>query len=225
MRNWHPYLKETLDRMAAKGRTIALGIILSSFQCEASWERYQANVSDARDQIGPSAPRVEFAPPWFDHPRFIETMADRAQLALARVPAADRTEAPLVFTAHSVPAAMAQASPYVAQLTASAGLVARKLGHSRWMVSYQSRSGDQREPWLEPDIGGVITKLAAEHARHVVVVPIGFVADHVEVLYDLDVEARAVAERSGVTLHRAQAANDYPAFIAMLADLVKTAVR
>ena len=224
MRNWHPLLTETLAEMAAKGRTIALGIILSSLQTEASWERYQADVSRARDLVGSAAPVVRYALPWFDHSLFIEAVAERAQAALTGVPESERTSTPLVFTAHSVPVAMAQASPYVAQLTAASRLVAHRLGRAKFCVAYQSRSGDPREPWLEPDIGQVIEKLAARGARHAVVVPIGFVTDHVEVLYDLDVEARAVAERLGLSLHRAHAANDHPAFIAMLADLVKRAL-
>jgi ferrochelatase len=224
MRNWRPYLSETLDQMAAKGLSRALGIILSSFQTEASWERYQINVADAREIVGPSAPRVQYASPWFDHPLFIETMADRAREALAQVPAENQPAAPLVFTAHSVPMAMAQASPYVVQFTVSSRLVARRLGRSAFVLAYQSRSGHPPEPWLDPDIGEVIKKLAADGARHVAVVPIGFVTDHVEILYDLDVEAKEIGERSGVTLHRARAANDHPTFIAMLVDLVKRAL-
>jgi ferrochelatase len=224
MRNWHPSLGETLARMAARGSSRALGIILSAFQTEASWERYQASVSDARLSIGPEAPEVVYAPPWFDHPRFIEAVADRARAALEAIPGERRPETPLVFTAHSIPLAMAQGSPYVAQFTRAAALVAERLGHQRWALAYQSRSGDPREPWLEPEIGGVIKTLGAGGARHAVVVPIGFVADHVEVLYDLDVEAREIAERSGVALSRAQAVNDHPAFIAMLADLARTAL-
>jgi ferrochelatase len=224
MRNWHPLLAETLAEMAAKGLARTLGIILSSLQTEASWERYQADVSRARNLVGTSAPLVRYAPPWFDHPLFVESVAERIEAQLAGMPESERTSAPLVFTAHSVPVAMAQASPYVAQLTAASRLVAHRLGRAEFLLAYQSRSGDPREPWLEPDIGRVIERLAADGARHVVVVPIGFVVDHVELLYDLDVEAGAVARHLGVTLHRAHAANDHPAFIAMLADLVKRAL-
>jgi ferrochelatase len=224
MRNWHPYLEETLAEMAAKECSRALGIILSSFQTEASWERYQASVADARASIGPKAPEVVYAPPWFDHPRFIEAAADRARARLEAVPVELRPETPLVFTAHSVPVAMAQGSPYGVQFTRAASLVAERLLQRRWATAYQSRSGDPGEPWLEPDIGELIREMARDGARDLVVVPIGFVADHVEILYDLDVEARAVAESSGVRFHRASAVNDHPAFIAMLADLVKRAL-
>jgi ferrochelatase len=224
MRNWHPFLEETLTEMAAKGRACALGIILSPFQTEASWERYQQNVAEARTVVGPSSPEVQYARPCFDHPRFIETMADRARAALAQVPEVERATTPLVFTAHSIPVAMAQASPYVAQFTAASRQVAERLGRPDFVLAYQSRSGDPREPWLEPDIGETVKALAAGGARHAVVVPIGFVADHVEVLYDLDVEARETGERLGLSLHRAHAANDHPTFITMLVELVKEAL-
>ena len=118
---------------------------------------------------------------------------------------------------------MAEASPYVAELSAAAERVAGRLRHTRWSLAYQSRSGSPREPWLEPDIGEVIRSFASDGERDVVVVPVGFVCDHVEVLYDLDVEARAAAEACGVRLHRAQAVNDHPKFIELLADLVTRA--
>jgi ferrochelatase len=221
MRNWHPFLRDTLAEMQTRGHRRALGIILSSLQAEASWERYQADVAAARAAIGPAAPEVAYAPPWGAEPRFLDAMAERARAALDEVPAGARAGTPLVFTAHSVPTAMAAGSPYAAQLEAAARAVARRLAHGRWTVAYQSRSGSPREPWLEPDIAEVIRSLARAGARDVVVVPIGFVCDHVEVRYDLDVEARQVAAELGVGFHRAAAANDHPAFIAMLVDLVR----
>jgi ferrochelatase len=223
MRNWTPYLHETLAAMAGAGIRRALGLILSAHQTEASWDRYQANVAEARARVGPGAPAVDWAPPWFDRPGFLAAMADRVRAALDEVPAAERAAAPLVFTAHSVPVPMAEASPYVAQVTESSRAVAARLGHARWSVAYQSRSGRPEDPWLEPDVADVIRRLGAEGARHAVVAPIGFVCDHVEVLYDLDVEARAVAERCGVALRRATTVSDHPAFVAMLAELVREA--
>ena len=220
MRNWHPFLHETLADMTARGVKRALGIILSPLRTEASWERYQQDVTDARAKVG-GAPEVTFARAWYDHPRFIEAVADRARASLAEIPPAVRVRSPLVFTAHSVPVAMADASPYVADLTAAARAVADRLGHQRWSLAYQSRSGSPRDPWLEPDIGDVLKRLAANGERQVVVVPIGFVCDHVELLYDLDVEAHAIASAHGLALHRAAAVNDHPAFVAMLADLVR----
>ena len=221
MRSWHPFLHETLAEMKDRGCRRALGIILSSLQTEASWSRYMEDVAAAREKVGPDAPEVEYAAPWGDHPRFIEAMADRARAALEALEPARRADARLVFTAHSVPIAMAAGSPYVAQLEAAARAIASALGRTRWAVAYQSRSGSPRDPWLEPDIGDLIRALAPEGIRDLVVIPVGFVCDHVEVLYDLDVEAKAIAAACGVGFHRAAAANDHPAFIAMLADLVR----
>jgi ferrochelatase len=220
MRNWHPYLHETLALMKDHGRRRALGIILSSLQTEASWVRYVENVAAAREKVGSDAPEVVFAPPWSDHPRFLDAMAGRARAALDAVEPGRRGAARLVFTAHSVPVAMAAGSPYAAQLEAAARAVAARLGRAEWTLAYQSRSGSPRDPWLEPDVGDVIRALGRDGVRDVVVVPVGFVCDHVEVLYDLDVDARQVAEAAGVGFHRAGAPNDHPDFIAMLADLV-----
>jgi ferrochelatase len=222
MRNWHPFLHETLAEMKDRGCRRALGIILSSLQTEASWSRYMEDVAVAREKVGPDSPEIVYAPPWSEHPRFIEAMADRARVALAGIEPARRAVARLVFTAHSVPVAMAVGSPYAAQLETAARAIASTLGRAAgWSVAYQSRSGSPRDPWLEPDVADVIRALARDGARDVVVVPVGFVCDHVEVLYDLDVEAKAVAESSGIGFHRAAAANDHPAFVAMLADLVR----
>ncbi|HSE05194.1 MAG TPA: ferrochelatase, partial [Methylomirabilota bacterium] len=221
MRNWHPFLHEILAEMRDGGCRRALGIILSSLVTEASWSRYVADVAVAREKVGADAPDVVYAAPWSDHPRFIEVMVDRARVALEGLEPARRAGARLVFTAHSVPIAMAEGSPYAAQLETAARRIAQALGRPAWSVAYQSRSGSPRDPWLEPDVGDVIRALAREGARDVVVVPVGFVCDHVEVLYDLDVEARAIAAACEVGFHRAAAANDHPAFIAMLADLVR----
>jgi ferrochelatase len=220
MRNWTPYLHETLARMAADGVRAALGVILSALQTEASWERYQQDVTEALARVGPGAPTVRYAPAWGDRPGFIAAMADRVRAALDGVPPSTRAATPLVFTAHSVPVAMAEGSPYVAQLTESSRRVAERLGHGRWSLAYQSRSGRPEDPWLEPDVGDEIRRLAEAGAGHLVVAPIGFVCDHVEVLYDLDVEARAIVEAHGVAFHRAATVCDHPAFIAMLAGLV-----
>ena len=219
MRNWHPYLHETLAEMAAQGCRRVFGIIMSALRTEASWDRYETDVAEARART-PGAPEVLFAPPWLDHPGFVEAVAERACAALEVVPEDRRAWTPLVFTAHSIPVAMAEASPYVADFTVASNAVAERLGRRRFSLAYQSRSGSPRDPWLEPDILDVITNLASDGEKEAVIVPIGFVCDHVEVLYDLDVEARAFAETRGVTIHRAAALNDHPAFIAALADLV-----
>jgi ferrochelatase len=195
---------------------------MSSLRCEASWDRYLADVAEARART-PGAPEVVFAPPWSAHPGFLDAVADRAGHALREVPENGRRWAPLIFTAHSVPVPMADAAPYVSDFTAASRAVAERLGHPRWSLAYQSRSGRPEDRWLEPDVGDVLASVAKDGERHAVVVPIGFVCDHVEVLYDLDVEAAETARARGLTLHRAGTVSDHPAFIAALADIVKTA--
>ncbi|MBM3221747.1 MAG: ferrochelatase [Candidatus Rokubacteria bacterium] len=224
MRNWHPFLHETLAEMAARGHHRVLGLILSVLRCEASWDRYRDDVAAARART-PGAPEVEFTDPWFAHAGHLDAVAARARDALAGVPAAHRARAPLVFTAHSIPVAMADEAPYVSELTAVAHAVAGRVGRTQYSIAYQSRSGAPGDRWLEPDINDVLRTLAEEKHGHAVVVPAGFVCDHVEVLYDLDVEARATAAAAGLTLHRAAAVNDHPDFIAALADVVRRTER
>jgi ferrochelatase len=225
MRNWAPYLADTLARMADDGVRRALGLILSPHASEASRDRYVESVDAGRAALGARAPEVVYTPTWHVHPLFVEAVAETVADALAGVPADRRAAAVLVFTAHSIPTAMAAASPYVGQVTASARAVAERLAHPGWQVAWQSRSGGPREPWLEPDVNDALRTLAASGTRDVVVVPIGFVCDHVEVLYDLDVEARATAGALGLGFVRASAVNDRPRFISMLADVVREAVR
>src|SRR5207247_1125601 len=196
------------------GRRRAAGLMLSAFRSEASWGRYAADVAAARARVA-GAPEVVYAPPWFEHEHFIAAAADRAAAALGEIPPQARERTPLVFTAHSIPRAMAATSPYVADFGAAAAAVARRLRHARWLLAYQSRSGGPRDPWLEPDVGEAIRDLAKAGERRVVLAPIGFVVDHVEVLYDLDTEARAVAAQHGVAYHRAAAVNDHPEFVEM----------
>ena len=219
MRNWTPYLHEAMAQMRAGGVRQALGVVMAPHRSYSSWDQYQQNVAEARARVGRGAPAVEYLCAWFDHPGFIEAQADRVAHALAAVPVALRRDTPLLFTAHSIPVEMARRSPYVEQLTKSARLVAARLGHDNWTVAYQSRSGDGRTPWLEPEVVDVIRRLATR-SRAVVVVPIGFVCDHIEVLYDLDIEARESAVAAGMAYHRAGTVSDHPAFIRMLGDLI-----
>lgn len=220
MRNWSPYLHETLDAMRDEGVRRAVGIVMAPHRSYASWEQYRENVAEARARVGEGAPAVDYVGPWHLHPGFIGAQADRVDAVLRAMPAGDREAAALLFTAHSIPAAMGGRSDYPGQVTASASVVAARLGRARWQVAYQSRSGDPREPWLEPDVNDVLRDLAAHRASAAVLVPIGFVSDHVEVLYDLDTEARATAAGLGLAYHRAGTVMDHPAFIGMLADLV-----
>jgi len=221
MRNWEPYIADTLARMADAGIRRAVGVILSPHASEASRDRYVEQVEAARRDLGARAPDVRWAGAWHTHPLFVTAVADATVAALVTIPAAARAPAPVVFTAHSIPVAMAERSPYVQEIAASARAVAKRLGRERWQVVYQSRSGRPGEPWLEPDVNEALRALARQGARDVVVVPIGFVSDHVEVLYDLDVGARATAAQVGIGFARASTVNDHPLFIRMLVDVVQ----
>ncbi len=225
LRNASPFFAETLKRMAEDGIKRALGFILSPQQTEASWERYQKNVADAQAELGDTAPVIEYCPGWHAHPLFIQTLAEQIQSGLNTIASERRHTTPLVFTAHSLPIAMASRSPYVAQVEETARLVADRLGHKRWSVAYQSRSGRPSDPWLEPDIGQAIRTLAADGVSEIVVAPIGFVCDHVEVLYDLDIEAKKIAQDLGMRFVRTSCPNDHPTFILMIADIVEATVR
>lgn len=216
-----PFIAASLAQMNADGVKRALGFILSSHRTEASWERYQETVAEARAALGDKAPAVDYCPGWHDQPLFIETWTNQIAIELAKIPPARRGAAALIFTAHSIPTAMAERSPYVAELGASCRLVAASLGHHRWSLAYQSRSGNPREPWLEPDIGDALRSAAKSGFKDAVVAPIGFVADHVEVIYDLDIEARKIAAENGIAFFRAAAPNDHPLFIRMIAEVVE----
>jgi ferrochelatase len=225
MRNSSPFFTETLKQMANGGVKNALGFILSSHRTEASWERYQKNIADARAELSGKAPLLEYCGGWHDHPLFIQTWAELIDSAYAKIAAERKNSTPLIFTAHSLPNAMASRSPYVDQLHTSARMIAEKLGRDHWSLAYQSRSGNPADPWLEPDIGDALRQLAAEGCRDVVVAPVGFVCDHVEVLYDLDIEAKKIAEALKINLVRANCPNDHPTFIRMMADVIEAKLK
>ncbi len=218
MRNWNPYLEDTLRDLATRHSQKILGFILAAHRCEASWERYQTAIDDARAKIGPDAPRVQYPEPWHTHPKFIEAVAQRGSEAFAKLDQSDAKRAELIFTAHSIPVPMDSASGYEDQIRESATAAASRLGRDSWTLAFQSRSGAPRDPWLEPDISKAMRGL---DGRPAVVMPIGFLCDHVEVLYDLDVEAAKTAGECGVKMVRAGTVADHPAFIEMIADIVK----
>jgi protoporphyrin/coproporphyrin ferrochelatase len=218
MRNTPPWLDDALGELALDGVRRALGFVLAAHRCEASFDRYLRNVEEAREGVGPAAPVVDYVSEWHAHPLFIEAAADRVADALARLEPAAPDRARLIFSAHSIPAAMAAASPYVEQLRESARLIAERVGMREWTLAFQSRSGSPRDPWLEPDVCDVLRGLKGQAA---VVAPIGFICDHVEVLYDLDIEAARVAREAGVTMARAATVGEHPRFIEMIAELIR----
>ncbi|HWE35705.1 MAG TPA: ferrochelatase [Isosphaeraceae bacterium] len=221
MRFAEPSIAAALRDMARDGRRRAIAIVLSPYRSGPSFDKYREAVAKGREGLGDSAPRVEFVDPWFDHPLFAEAQADQVRRAFETIPADRLASASLVFSAHSIPTAVADRSPYVGQIEAACEAVAQRLDGRPWRLAWQSRSGDPRTPWLEPDINDALRNLKAEGARDVVVCPIGFVADHVEVLYDLDIEAAQTCRDVDLNMARAESVNDHPAFIRALADLVK----
>jgi protoporphyrin/coproporphyrin ferrochelatase len=222
MRNWKPYIADAVRALADGGARRVLGFIMAAHRSEASFERYQATVEDARAPLGEAAPEVVYPQPWHDHPLFTTAVASRAREAYSRLEFPERRRARLIFTAHSIPIAMANSGPYVEQLMQSARIVAAELGIDTWQFAYQSRSGNPRDAWLEPDIKETLRGLDAKSA---VVVPIGFLCDHVEVLYDLDIEAAQVARDAGIRMERAPTVGDHPLFIEMMASIVAAHAR
>jgi ferrochelatase len=222
MRNWEPYIADAMRALGDSGARRVLGFIMAAHRSEASFERYQGTVDEARKALGEAAPEVVYPEPWHDHPLFIAAVASRVRQAFARFDPPEQSRARLIFTAHSIPLAMAQAGPYVEQLTQSARMVAAELGISTWQFAYQSRSGNPRDAWLEPDIKETLRSLDTKAA---VVVPIGFLCDHVEVLYDLDIEAAQIARDAGIRMERAPTVGDHQLFIAMMASIAAAHVR
>jgi protoporphyrin/coproporphyrin ferrochelatase len=218
MRNTPPSLDDALGELARRGVRRALGFVLAAHRCEASFDRYLRNVEEARERVGGAAPVVDYLREWHAHPLFIQAAAARVADAVAHLEPAARDRARLVFTAHSIPAAMAAASPYVEQLRESARLISERAGMREWTIAFQSRSGSPRDPWLEPDVCDVLRGFKGQAT---VVAPIGFICDHVEVLYDLDVEAARVAREAGVTMVRAATVGEHPRFIEMIAELIR----
>jgi ferrochelatase len=228
MRNWHPYLVDTLREMHAAGLRHALGFITAAQHSYSSCQQYRENVAAARSALRDTTGgdvTVTFVGSWFDHPLFIEANASHVRAARERLPAAVRDGARLVCTAHSIPLAMADRSLYREQLLESARLVAACAGMADWALVYQSRSGRPQDSWLEPDVADYLRAEGAAGLGAVVLCPVGFVCDHVEVLYDLDREAAAAAAEVGLPFARADAVNDDPRFLDMMADVVRATMR
>ncbi len=219
-RNWHPLLPDTLREMARDGRRHALAYITSAYSSYSGCRQYLEDIERAQHEVGPDAPQVSALRRFYNHPDFIRANADRVRAALETIPEPQRSGAVVVFTAHSIPLSMAQNSRYVSQLHEAGRLIAESLGIARWQLAYQSRSGPPSQPWLEPDIGDTLRVLKKEGEAAVVVAPIGFLSDHVEVLYDLDVEARQLADELGLTMARAQTVGTHPAFVDMVRQLI-----
>lgn len=224
-RNWHPLLADTLSEMAGDGIKHALAFVTAAYSSYSSCRQYLENIASARATAGPDAPEVEKLRAYYNHPRFIEANVENIRVAFSRIPESRRSNAQLVFTAHSIPQSMADNCRYETQLTETGTLVAAALAHNSWRLVYQSRSGPPTQPWLGPDICAYLKQLKGSGAEDVVVAPIGFVSDHMEVIYDLDTEATQLCQEIGLNMVRASTVGAHATFVKMIRDLILERVR
>jgi protoporphyrin/coproporphyrin ferrochelatase len=220
-RNWHPFLAETIQQMQRDGVKRVLAIFTSAYGSYSSCRQYREDIARVQQEVGATSMQIDKLRFFFNHPGFIATNVERLQEARAQLPDKHRSTARLIFTAHSIPTAMANAGPYVEQLSETCRLVAEAAGYDTWDLVYQSRSGPPHQPWLEPDICDHLTALKRKDGvEAVIVMPIGFISDHMEVIYDLDTEAEQVAKELGMAMARAASAGTHPRFVAMLRELI-----
>jgi protoporphyrin/coproporphyrin ferrochelatase len=220
-RNWHPMLADTLRQMKADGVRRALAFVTSAYSSYSSCRQYSEDIARAQEAVGEGAPVVDKIRVFHNHPGFIEAMIDRLQCALAQIPQERRGAAHLIYTAHSIPLSMAESCDYERQLKETGRLVAEQLGRSDWKLVYQSRSGPPSQPWLEPDILECLREIKASGGgADVVIVPIGFVSDHMEILFDLDTQARELCAELGLHMVRAKTVGTHPGFIRMIRELI-----
>ncbi len=219
-RNWHPLLTDTMRRMRDAGIKRALAFVTSAYSSFSSCRQYLEDIAQARESVGESAPYIEKIRAFYNHPLFIEANIENLKTALGRVPLARRDTAQLVFTAHSIPQSMAENCRYRAQLQEASRLIADALGYQGWHLVYQSRSGPPAQPWLGPDVLDCLKGLKSSGISDVVIAPIGFVSDHMEIIYDLDTEARRVCEELGLNMVRVPAVGTHPLFIKMVRHMI-----
>lgn len=219
-RNWHPFLPDALRQMQADGVKHALAFVTSAYSSYSGCRQYRENIAAARAEVE-GAPYIDKLRVFYNHPGFIEASADRVREALSHLRNEPQAPVRLVFTAHSIPASMAETSAYHAQLQETSRLVAEAVNVPSWDLVFQSRSGPPTQPWLEPDILHHLQRLSSECVRNVVVAPVGFISDHMEILFDLDTEAADLAKALGMTMVRAGTVGTHPAFVQMIGQLIK----
>jgi ferrochelatase len=222
-RNWHPFLADAIQELSSAGAQRVLALVLAAYSSYSSCRQYREDIEGARATVGDRAPVVDKVRVFFNHPGFIAANADHLREALEKIPADRRFRSHVAFTAHSIPMSMAQTSRYAQQLNEACRLVCERLEipESRWALAYQSRSGRPSDPWLEPDICDQLGVLSANGVSDVALLPIGFLSDHLEVLYDLDVEAREKSHELGLNLVRAATVGTHPQFVEALAELIE----
>jgi ferrochelatase len=223
MRNWHPYLADVMAEMSRAGVRRAIGFVTAAYHSYPSCGQYKENVRDARAalrDLGLPDVEITYVDSWFDHPAFIAALTDHLWAAIDRLESPQRDRARIVFTAHSIPLSMAESCRYREQLQTTARMVAESLGRQDWTLVYQSRSGRPQDPWLGPDISEYLKAEREKGLEAAVISPIGFICDHIEVLYDLDVKVGELCREIGLPMARAETVNDDPAFLDMMADVV-----
>jgi ferrochelatase len=222
-RNWHPMLTDTMQQMQKDGVKRALSLVTSAFSSYSGCRQYRENIQAAQEALADpaSAPTSDKIRVFYNHPLFVQAMAERIKLAYGEIETPlESTE--LIFTAHSIPLGMAEGCAYQSQLTESARLIAESLGWPRWSLCYQSRSGPPTQPWLEPDICDYLADVAdKKSATGVIISPLGFLSDHVEVLFDLDIEARELCNERKLPMARAGTVGIHPLYIRMLRELIE----
>jgi len=222
-RNWHPLLADTLREMKSAGVRRAIGYVASAYSSYSGCRQYLGDIERARQAVGPDAPQIDKLRVFFNHPLFVAANASRLSTALEHVPPDRRRGIPVAFTAHSIPASLAATCQYESQLRETCRMTVAKAGldQSPWSLVYQSRSGRPEDPWLGPDVCDHFRELRKQDVRDIAVMPIGFLSDHVEVLYDLDFEARQVADELGMQMIRAGTVGMHPLFVQMLRELIE----
>lgn len=220
-RNWNPMLPDTLRQMRADGRHRAIAFFTSMFSCYSGCRQYRENIQVAQQEVGEGVPAVEKVRKGFNHPLFIEAQADLVRKSILQIAEERRVAAQLLFTAHSIPMSMADNSNYVKQLKEAAKLVATAVGSENWELVFQSRSGPPQQPWLEPDVCDRIEQLKVSGTTDVVIIPLGFVSDHMEVLFDLDTEAKDTCERLGLGMVRVPSVGTHRLFVKMICELIQ----
>ncbi|MBN1513393.1 MAG: ferrochelatase [Phycisphaerae bacterium] len=225
MRCWSPWLADTVRELVAHRAKRVVTILMSAFRDAFTAGQYQASLARAAQEASAADIVFQEVPGWHDHPLYTEAMADRVNEAAEVAQGIDRAVTPLLFSIHSLPLNAPGVQDHVAAVRATARRVAERLAWRRWQVVYQSRTGRPDDPWLEPDVCSVIRDLAGQGHRSVMIACPGFVCDHVEVLYDLDIEAAGVARECGMTLARAGTVGVHRKFIELLAGLVQQAAR
>ncbi|MGH9356106.1 MAG: ferrochelatase [Terriglobia bacterium] len=219
-RNWHPRLADTLQVMKRDGVRRALAFVTSAYSSYSGCRQYLEDIARARSEIGAGAPQIDKLRTFYNHPGFIAALASRVSAAMAEVPFERKPAAHLVYTAHSIPASMARDSRYVEELRETCALVSRTVGRDGDSLVYQSRSGPPAQPWLEPDILDYLRRLPARGISDIVIAPVGFVSDHLEVLYDLDTEAKSLCDGLNMHMVRASTVGSHPDFIRMIRELI-----